>query len=363
MFPIFIFGTFLLIIRESGKLRTGFSSLGEWEVTGIGGVVFRHYSEMDHTFRQRMETAVSKFSELNFSRIWKNEIGENFLKIGLFVTSGILAVLALVALVDEKALVYLPLFFGGTNLFFYFAIFSLCFGILVRIDSRQTREAKQTIRDRIHLLLSLISSTHHEMDVLVSNGCSILDRAIAVDSVSRSEFFEKKIFIFFNELVAIVLIPFLFYHQADQDLVGATMSVLQCGIYESDKLGDFSKSGYFLANEEIEMTETKDTRIADTIDPTIALSVLANRISSSYEHESLIAQISDFKIRCCEKLKTSDLKNFDTGFWYLLYRVVRQGRIAESVFGLDDEIVECVRDEPVASRASSRREFYVFDET
>jgi len=362
MFPIFIFGTFMLIIRESGKMRSGFSSLSDYEITGLATIVLRHFSEMDHEFRKRMEIAIREFSSVAGTKIWNNEIVQNFLKMGLFITSGILSVLALIALLEDKALVYLPVTVGGKNLFVYFALFSVAFGILVRADSSKDTKTL-SVTDRIRSMIKSIDSTHFVPAISVMNLGSPLERAIALDSISTSNFFQKKILLFLHELLAIVMVPYVFYFRADEELVGATVSVLRSSVHRSANLGDFVKQGFFMEDEgvEIEMTESvSETKVVDTIDPMIALSVLSSNktVACKFEHESLLRQTIEFKNRCIQQLENStDYENFSLCFWYFLLRTVREGNLNRTLFGLDDRIVSAVANEPLASRASSRKNF------
>ena len=96
--------------------------------------------------------------------IFQDDIWNNLIKILLFISSGFLAIIAIITLVQDKAIMYLPVLPGGRNLFFFFAIFSISFGLLIKLvdnnNNMYNNCNNQLLDNRISTAINLIGDTH-----------------------------------------------------------------------------------------------------------------------------------------------------------------------------------------------------------
>jgi uncharacterized membrane protein YidH (DUF202 family) len=349
IFPIFIFGAILLFIQESARLKSG-GTLSEPEWTSSGKTQLRHFSEMEHVFKQRLSQGKPALCKLVSASFTQNDLKKNIVKILIFVTSGLLAVLAIIGVVQDKAIMYLE--FAGHNLFFYFAILSVGFGVLIRIEGNSVRSVvvKDTIRASVDFSV-------HAHTVLVSEGYVRGTQNWSEFTKSKIlqtcpvHFGRNKLFIFLNELVSILAVPYVFYrHLIHMNFPELFVQFLSEGVYHSGALGDFAKGGVLVEDQgrEVEMGETSvGGSNLNILHPELAQAVLAFHSKFpagcvwNREQVNLIERVTRFREFFLRESSRQDLKMDSIqslNFWYvfLMDVISRSGPV--STLQLDEEL-------------------------
>ena len=347
--PIVIFTSILLFIKETDDVRANRSSLFDKDWTGLSKVVLRHYSEPEHAFSHRLSKA-RQLGELFSNHIVIDNSRAISVKTVKFIAGGVVAMLAIVAVVQDSALLYLTLF--GRNLFWYFAVVSGIVAIAAGITRSENQE-KIGIAAKTDVGLGLVGIIHYLPGVDAgppsSDAMAQLNTARRLDAISiifNRNFFKNKLFNLLTELASILALPVYFLLVFPETLVDI---IIDTRIMSSENLGDFAcgmMEGSGPAGASIEMREgstlpwvTRDTaKCVSTI--AFAQAYGANS-GLSREQLALVAQVEKFRDAFLQ------LKSWETGttleFWYLLMRSVADGEdtgvvMSSSIISLSSEV-------------------------
>lgn len=328
--PIAIFTSILLFIKETDDVRSNRSALFDKDWTALSRVVLRHFSEFDHQFEQRLSAARDK-AETFSALIITDKTKIVILRSVKFIAGGLVAVLAILAVVQDSALLYFPVF--GRNLFWYFAILSgaVAFSVGVSRSSGFVGKRQDLVKDKIRTSIDLVSSIHYLPSLEESADMSPLTTARRLDEVScifASQLFKMRCMNLVNELVGILALPFFFLLVFPDTLVDL---VVDTPVFSSENLGDFASNGWMIegvrgGRGDVELTASrvvsKDT---EKVLSTIAFVELYGSNTSGLAPDQLmrVSQAEKFGNACKNiALQRGIENNFTVSFWYLLHRSV-----------------------------------------
>lgn len=332
MGPLAIFALILLFILEADDVRSRRYSLFESEWTPLAKVVLGHFCETRESLSDRLRQG-KEFGEEFSSSIIKNKAAESGLRFVKFSSAGFLAVLALIAVVQDAALLHMTL--GGKSLLFLFAIFS---GI-VAICSGLNTTTPVKVGDKLRSGLGLIGSIHTDLS---SPGTSLrshsagptqesLTHARELDLISLDfgrMYFCPKFFSLACEILGIVLLPLFFIHVLPTRL---SEVVTECRIVASESLGDFAAEGFMSGGigpgQSEEMTTAVSGQVAfsslRSVDRVSTLIMMVSEYGPSCgvtkDQIALFNLIETFMKRCNSKIDEVP-KNRNMFFWYLVMR-------------------------------------------
>lgn len=264
--PVFIFSTLLLFIKETEDVRANRSSLFQKEFSGLAQVALGHFGEMPHDVMSRLKGSVP--IAVDFSkRIIPDKSIEATLNVVKFVAGGIVAVLAVTAIVQDTAVLYMTIL--GKNLLFHLAFFSTVVGIASGLASTpshivngKTKEiAAKKLLSSVHYLPCPHGTGSAECD-------SQLVKAKKWDCISSSFcdlLFKTKLVNLVYEIAGILLLPLYFlivFPDTLADIIGETK------IHHSENLGDFAASAFLVpgvcSTDTVEMTSLHTTSVGLT---------------------------------------------------------------------------------------------------
>jgi hypothetical protein len=333
--PLAIFAVILLFVQESDDVRSRRYSLFEKEWTIVARSVLRNFGEsrdaLSHRLRQGKESA-EKFSE----QIIKNKSNESIMRSLKFTSAGCLAVLALIAVVQDAALLHLTI--AGKSLLFYFAILS---GIVAFCSGFEPdAKLKVSVSEKVCAGLGLLGSMHVDFSLPVpatNARQSDLLQAREADSMSSEFgllFFRPKLVSLLAEVVGIVLLPLFFLRVLPDRLSDI---VVNTRIISSESLGDFAAEGFLSAGISPGQSEEMTTAVAGQV----TFSSLRNtgrtcclimfmsdyglRAGLTKEQVDQFSIIETFMKSCMQSDKLPSLKLHESlhnnpWFWYLVFR-------------------------------------------
>ena len=358
MFPLAIFSAILLLVKESDDVRTQRSSLfaNQWS----SEVIMRHFCEPTHASRIRLEQARAHAEKFSCSLIADG--GRQALARSVkYMAGGLVAVLGIVAVVQEGALLYMTVF--GKSLFFYFAVFSGLVGLLSGLSGGGAADSlsKARLVTKGKSSLALLATVHMLPTVDPVSDISDLRMGRSLDEISKqfsSFFFVPKLISLLTEMLGIVLLPFLFLVVFPDKL---TDIICETRIFSSHALGDFPSAGFMsggvAAGQQTEMlsTTTSVHRFAHLKDREKIVSLLsfANRFGAdsglNKEQLNIVRSLNEFMRECESMLDPallglgSEIEN-RTEFWYLALHAVLFGGTETSAVSLNRNLVEMVRE-------------------
>ena len=283
MGPVFIFSILLLFIKKTEDVRSNRSSLFEKEFSGLSEVVLAHFGEMPHDVSERLKVSTPIAGEFSRRIIPENPF-EASLNVIKFISGGIVAVLAVTAVMHDAAVLHITIW--GKNLLFHLALFSSIVGIASGMTSTHSTfsvNCKETTAKK------LLSNTHYLACPHVSGNPSVdqtLLKARKLDSISSTFcdlFFKTKIVNVLYQIGGILLLPFYFlvvFPDALSDIVAETK------IHRSENLGDFAAASFLVpgvsAAENIEMTSVSpNILVPQSKERTMSILVLMHKYGAS----------------------------------------------------------------------------------
>ena len=334
--PMVIFALILLIIREMDDVRSNRTSLTDRKWTPLARNKLRVYSEMEHFLDSRLCSA-QKFGEDFALPIVSNPTsGVGILK---FVAGALLAVLALIGLVEDKSLVYLNLW--GRNLFFYVAVLS----IIVSVTSGMGVDKSLSLLGKKSAAVSLLRKIFWLPEYRMDSLGSVLNLARALDQVSmyfRMHYFTYRFANFITELVALASIPWFFLHVLPKSsFPNKLIDMMDTQIYKSDNLGDFCQAGWFKRGTNVELERTGNLASAVLAVP---FDIGMSAVSFSKKYKSFVPPVECEAMILLVDQFAAAMKNDDEGddieFWYYVLHVILTSSGGSILNHCDDELLK-----------------------
>ena len=354
MFPLAIFSSILVLVKESDDVRTQRSSLFAHQWTGAA--VLRHFCEPLHALRDRLEKARTGAELFTKSRMISDGATQAAVMALKYAAGGVVAVLAIVGVVQDGALLHMT--YLGKSLFFYFAIFSGIVTVFSGMAAGTNGVMQKDVKSKVGL--RLLASVHHvptterleEASVRASRELTTgrcLDR---MSGAFGSLFFGPKLTALVTEIAGILLLPVLFLAVFPDHL---SRIIADTRIVSSDALGDFVAAGFMSggvsAGQATEMMAptTNTHRFAHLKDREKIVSLLSfvGRFGSESgltdEQTNTVKTLTEF-MRECESMMDPSLLGVERNnvqFWYLVLHAVLF-EPDTSVVGLCKNVVEMV---------------------
>ena len=258
--PVFIFSTLLLFIRETDNVRTQRTSLFEKQFSGLASIALAHFGELPHHVETRLGCSTVSAEEFS-RRIIPDKSLEASFNMMKFVASGIVAVLAVTAVVQDTAVLYMTIM--GKNLLFYLALFS---GLVALASGLAGTHSSLTVEKKELAAKKLLSGTHYlSCPQMIDDSSSMppLLKARKLDAISSTFcelFFKPKLVNLVYQIAGILLLPFYFLTVFPETLADI---VAETKFHHSENLGDFAAASFLVpgtsSTEQTEMTASPGT--------------------------------------------------------------------------------------------------------
>ena len=254
--PMLIFSAILLVIKELDDVRAQRSSLTDREWTPLATSALRAFAEMPHFLQSRLAQAREFADQFSLPVVPQSTAPARMVK---FTAGGLLAVLAVAGLVEDKSLIYLSVL--GRNLFFHVALLSA----VVTVASVVASETLSTVACKIRAGTDLTGFTYSlprvgVVEVIVSTAPSpasqLLQKSVQLDLLSgefRSRFFSFRFANFGTEFLALLAAPYFFLVLFPRTLAGPLMELVRKEVRSSENLGDFCNAGFFRRSHSVEL--------------------------------------------------------------------------------------------------------------
>ena len=323
--PLMIFTFILLVIRELDNIRSKF-----WERDWTQLAFKQWYSEMDHFRDFRLEAGRESANLFVSNRFDQNEGVKGIAK---FLAGGLLTVLALVGLLEDKALVYLN--FGGRNLFFYVAILS----VIVKMFSGDVEAKNINVHEKLKNKKSAGAVLGGSLCVhLPFNGSTNEHRLDGLSRIFEVRFFQFRWMNFLREFLSVGCIPYYFLHKFPKsDLPRRIVHMVNFDVFSSENLGDFCQFGWFKnAHANIDLSKK-------TIIEQVPFDVAIGAISFYKTYRDMYVPCLEIErlLKFVHQFSSMFPEQHEMEYWYFaLYTIVFHSKTNSSLFD-DVFLSEC----------------------
>lgn len=265
--PVLIFVTIYFFMRHAEEFRSHRSSPFQRQWSDFAHWTFREFNELPHQFRSRMQRAQTMAEAYVQAARTPSPMLDSFRRCVKYVAGSILAVLLVLALWDDKPLLFVKI--QGKNLLWYLALFGFVVAVSdsapegdqVAHQSPQPGPSPQAISTPMHMytaMMRLVQCTHfmpptwrtpmqlsavlHSRPSTGTERAALFEHFGAVRADLLTNYFCHRIQVLLEELLGVVLTPLLlgvYLPRAAQDIA----DIVRRTRHSSQNLGDWCSFG------------------------------------------------------------------------------------------------------------------------